>query len=142
MKKKFLLLLPLILLATFISCSKQIEKPKISISQYNVQAVTSKGLVEKILNESDYKKMHEIALAVESSRAVNCISISDDCNILGQILNKIVQSTNEGLPNEENNIAIYKLVNQMNTEFIKGQEILAEQWKAYINAHANEQENK
>lgn len=125
-----------------LSCSKKIEKPKITLSEYSTQTITSKGVVDKILNETDYKKMHEIALAVESSRAVNCISVSDECNILGQILNKIVQSTNDGVPKEAENVAIYKLVNQLDEEFRKGYEKLAGQWEKYINAHALEENSK
>jgi hypothetical protein len=134
--KKINLIIPLFLI--LLACAKQAEKPKLSIGEYNIQAVTSKGVVDKILGETDYKKMHEIALAVESSRAVDCISIGEECNVLGQILNKIVNSTNNGLPNEADNVAIYKLVNQLNEEFTKGQEKLSTQWKDYINARAIE----
>jgi hypothetical protein len=134
--KKINLIIPLFLI--LLACTKQAEKPKLSIGEYNIQAVTSKGVVDKILSETDYKKMHGIALAVESSRAVDCISVGEECNVLGQILNKIVNSTNNGLPNEADNVAIYKLVNQLDEEFLKGQEKLSTQWKDYINAHAIE----
>ena len=138
--KKFTILLIFSLL-TF-GCAKKAEKPKLSLSQFNNQSATAKGVVEKILNESDYKKMHAIALAVESSRAVDCISIGEECNVLGQILNKIVNSTNEGLPNETENIAIYKLVGQLNEELVKSEEKLGADWKEYINAHASEENSK
>ena len=117
---------------TLIACSRQAEKPKITIAEYSRQVVTSQGVVEKLLNEPDYKKMHEIALAVESSRAINCISVSDECNKLGEVLNHIVKATNDGLPKEADNVAIYKLVNQMNEEFKTGHETLGEQWEQYI----------
>ena len=115
-----------------ISCSKQAEKPKLTLSEYSTQGITSRGVVNKILNEADYKKMHEIALAVESSRAINCISISEECNVLGEILNHIVKATNEGLPKEADNVAIYKLLNQMNEEFRVGHEKLGTQWELYL----------
>jgi hypothetical protein len=123
-------------------CSQKIEKPKITISAYNIQAITSKGVVDKILNETDYIKMHEIALAVESSRAVQCITVSEECNVLGEILNKIVNSTTESLPKESDNIAIYKLVARLTEEYSKGENKLRDQWKEYINAHAAETEAK
>ena len=138
--KKLTILLTFSLLA--FGCAKKAEKPKLSLSQFNNQSTTAKGVVEKILNETDYKKMHGIALAVESSRAVDCISIGEECNVLGQILNKIVNSTNEGLPNEADNVAIYKLVGQLNEELVKSEELLSGEWKEYINAHASEQNSK
>ena len=142
-KNYFVRFAPFVIVLVFwMGCTRQAEKPKITLGQYNLQSITSKGVVEKILNEPDYKKMHEIALAVESSRAVNCISVSDECNILGEILNKIVKSTNESLPNEENNIAIYKLVAQLNQELAKGEVTLNQQWKEYINSHATEGNSK
>jgi membrane-associated HD superfamily phosphohydrolase len=142
MKKNNLFLCLSFLLITLLSCSRKPEQPAITLSEYSKQAITSKGVVEKLLNESDYKKMHEIALAIESSRAVECKTVSDECNILGQILNKIVKSTNDGLPGEADNVAIYKLVNQLDEEFNKGHEKLASQWKEYINSNASEQNSK
>lgn len=120
------------------SCSKKAEKPKITISDYTTQALTSKGMVEKIMNETDYKKMHEIAQAVESSRAISCVSVSEECNLLGMILNKIVSSTNEGLPKEADNVEIYKMIGQLEHELVTGHEKLADQWGAYIKARSLE----
>jgi hypothetical protein len=137
--KKIIMVSSLLLI---LSCSRQAEKPKLTLGQYNIQANTAKGVVEKILHESDYKRMHGIALAVESSRAVDCISIGEECNVLGQILNKIVNSTSEGPPSEEENVAIYKLVNQLNIEIAKSEEILSQQWKDYINTRAKEEQPK
>lgn len=131
--KKISIFLFLIIL----SCTKQVEKPKITLNDYEIQATTSKGVVEKILNENDYKKMHEIALAVESSRSISCIQVSDECNVLGKILNLIVKSTNEGLPNQASNIAIYKQVNLLAEEFRKGHEMLELSWKEYNKAQAS-----
>jgi hypothetical protein len=99
-------------------------------------------VIDKILSEPDYKKMHEIALALESSRAISCILISDECNILAIILNKIVKSTSAGAPNQEANIAIYQLIHQLDEEFIKGHEKLADQWKEYINAKSAAENSK
>lgn len=140
-----------ILLASFVSsfiflgilsgCSKTPEKPKLTLSEYSKQAVITKGVVEKILAEPDYKKMHEIALAVESARAVNCITISEECNYFGKILNKIVQSTQTRLPNAEENVEIYRLLGEMDSSFTKGYEILARDWNAYIAATHPKEEN-
>lgn len=123
-------------------CNKGPAKPKLSLSEYSKQAVITKGVVEKILAEPDYKKMHAIALAVESARAVNCITVAEECNLFGKILNKIVESTQKGLPNADENVEIYRLVGELDSSFVRGYEILAEQWNAYIAATHPKEEKK
>lgn len=130
----------LVSLFVFFACNRSPEKPKLTLSEYSRQAVITKGVVEKLLAEPDYKKMHEIALAVESARAVNCTTIAEECNLYGKILNKIVASTQTRLPNAEENIVIYRLLGEMDAAYVKGYEHLAEQWKAYIAATHPEQE--
>lgn len=117
-----------------ISCTKTPEKPKLTIAEYTKQSIVTKGVIEKILAEPDYKKMHEIALAVESSRAVNCISVDEECNVFGELLNKIVYSTQNSLPKEADNIAIYKKLDELDQAILKGHAVLGEQWKEYIKA--------
>lgn len=141
MKKISLIILTCCLLILG-ACSKKIEKPKITISDYSTQAITAKGMVDKIMSESDYKKMHEIAQAVESSRAVSCVSVSEECNLLGKILNKIVTSTNEGLPKEDDNKAIYKMIGELESELVLGHEKLALQWSEYIKEEAVKRQEK
>jgi hypothetical protein len=127
MKKILLLLLPVL----FFSCTRSSDKPKLSIDEYNRQAYITKGMLEKILAESDYKKMHEIAQAVESSRAVNCVSIGEECNVYGEILNQIVTSSQSALPNESQNVAIYKKIGEFDIAVKSGQDILMKSWKEY-----------
>jgi hypothetical protein len=131
------ILLCTLILAT--SCSQGPEKPKITISNYTTQAITAKGVVSKLMNEPDYKKMHQIALAVESSRAISCVSVSEECNLLGLILNKIVNATQSGPPSEADSIAIYKMINDLDKEIKIGQEKLALEWGEYIKAHSEDQ---
>jgi hypothetical protein len=124
------------------ACTRSPEKPKLTISEYTQQAVIIKGVLEKILAETDYKKMHEIAQAVESSRAVNCIAISEECNVYGEVLNKIVEGTQKGLPGEAENVAIYKKIGDLDRSITEGHEKLAEDWKLYINAKSKAEEGK
>ena len=140
MKKNHLAPLVCVLVLT-IACSKKVEKPKITISDYTTQAITSKGVVEKIMNESDHKKMHEIAMAVETSRAVSCVAVSDECNLLGVILNKIVTASKTGMPSVEDNVEIYKMINQLDQENRVGHEKLAQMWGEYIKDQEKEREN-
>lgn len=135
MEKIILSLLSLIVL---MACNQAPEKPKLTVGEYAKQITIIKGVLDKILVEKDFKKMHTIALAVESSRAVNCISIGEECNIYGEILNKIVNATQKKLPNEEENVAIYKKMGELEVAFMEGQAKLVESWKVYINNHEKE----
>lgn len=121
------------------ACSRSPERPKLTVSEYTKQAVITKGVIEKIMAETDYKKMHEIALAVESSRAVDCISIGEECNRYGEVLNKIVEGTQKGLPGEAENVAIYKKIGELDQAINDGREKLADQWKLYIKSHDQEE---
>ena len=130
MKKINIIIITTLLM--ILGCSTKVEKPKITISNYATQALVAKGVVSKIMNETDYKKMHEIALAIESSRSVSCVLVSDECNLLGEILNKIVFASQKSLPTTEERIEIYKMINQMDQEFKNGHEKLALLWAEYI----------
>lgn len=116
-------------------CQKQAEKPKITLNDYTTQAQTAEGMVIKIMNETDYKRMHEIARAVESSRAISCVAVSDECNLLAKILNKIVSSTTGGFPKEADNVEIYKMIGELREEFREGRSKLSIQWDEYQKAH-------
>jgi len=131
---KIMTTLSLITLFVFFACNRTPEKPKLSLSDYSRQAVITKGVIEKLLAETDPKRMHEIAIAVESSRAVNCVTVYEECNLYGQILNKIVSSSQGRLPNAEENVVIYRMLGEMDQAFIKGYEVLAKEWNAYIAA--------
>ncbi len=121
------------------ACNKSPEKPKITIGDFSRQVVITKGVIDKIMQEKDFKKMHEIAIAIESSRAVNCISVGEECNIYGEVLNKIVSSTQTSMPNEADNVAIYKKISELDEAARKSQEILIEQWKVYLNSKTQEE---
>ncbi len=140
-RMRILTTLSLITLFVFFACNRRPDKPKLTLSQYSRQAVITKGVIEKLLAESDYKKMHEIAIAIESSRAVNCTTVYDECNLFGQILNKIVSSTQTRLPNAEENQFIYGKLGEMDQAYVSGYQVLADEWKIYINAgHENEKD--
>ena len=119
-------------LLIIIGCSSKIEKPQITISDYATQTLVAKGVVRKIMNETDYKRMHEMALAIESSRSISCVLVSDECNLLAKILNKIVFVSQKSMPKPEESVEIYKMINQLDQEFKIGHEKLTIQWANYL----------
>ena len=116
-------------------CSKP-EKPKLTVEQYVRQVNTIRGVVVKILDEPDFQKMHKIALAVESARAVSCISVAEECNLLGKILNRIVYATQTEPLTIEERINLFKMVAELDGESKKGQALLSKQWSEYNSALA------
>ncbi len=136
MKKIYIV--SIVCLLQLVGCSGKVERPKITISNYSTQALTTKGVVQKIMSETDYKRMHEIALALESSRAISCVTVSEECNLLGKILNKIVNSTQNSMPNDADSIEIHKMINQLDEEVRIGHEKLAIQWRDYIKSQGQE----
>ncbi len=116
------------------ACSRSPEKPKLTVDEYARQGMITKGVLEKILAEADYKKMHEIAAAVETSRAVDCVAIGEECNVYGEVLNKIVVSSKNRLPSDTENVEIYKKIGELDVALRKGHGQLEEQWKIYTNA--------
>ena len=115
---KSLIILAFFVLTTACSLSKP-ERPKLTIAQYASQANTARGVVLKLLAEEDYKKLHTVALDVESARAVSCTTVSDECNLYGKILNRIVFATQNGPISDSEKMNIFKMVNDMDAEFRK-----------------------
>jgi hypothetical protein len=130
---KSLIILAFVFFTSACSLSRP-ERPKLTIAQYASQANTARGVVLKLLAEEDYKRLHAVALAVESARAVSCTTISDECNLYGKILNRIVFATQTGPISDSEKIIIFKMVNEMEAEFRKGQEMIEKQWAEYIKA--------
>ena len=135
--KKLSLTITFILLFN-LGCSKVVEKPKVELGQFAEQTIVTKGMINKILSQDDYKKTHELAYIVESNWMVNCFSVGEECNLYNQILNKIIKATHAGPISDADNIEIRKLINEMETAQKSSQIILAEQWKEYLLAHPNE----
>ena len=89
------------------------------------------GVVTKILDEPDYQKMHKIALAVESARAISCTTVTEECNLLGKILNRIVFATQTGPLSMDERINLFKWVAELDKEGQKGIKVLEKQWAEY-----------
>ena len=128
----------ILLLLINLSCTKQVEKPKVTLGQFSEQTIVTRGMVNKILSQDDYKKTHELAYVVESNWMVNCFSVGEECNLYNQILNKIINATHAGPISDSDNIAIHKMINEMEQAQKSSQLILTEQWKEYLLAHPTE----
>lgn len=123
----------LFLILNLFSCNKKEEKPVVSISQFSRQVVVMNGVVNKILNEQDPKKMYHMADAIESSRAVDCIPVGEECNSYYKLINKVVNYTKEGSITNDQRMELFKLQNQFNSDVKVSENKLKEMWKSQLN---------
>ena len=121
-----------ILLTQLTACNKTIEKPPISIDQYSRQLIVMDGVINKILNETDPKKMNAMADAIESARAVSCIPIGDECNSYYKLINKTVKLTKDGTLTNDQRMELFKLQNDYQADVKKSEVKIKELWKVYI----------
>jgi uncharacterized lipoprotein YajG len=128
MKKINLLILFLLLTA----CTKTPETPIVTIANYSEQVVVMNGVVTKILDEKDPKIMYQMANAIESSRAVACKPVGEECNLYYQIINKVVSMTKEGKITDDQRMELFKMKNEFQEEVRKGELKIRELWKAKI----------
>ena len=128
MKKINLLILFLLLTA----CTKTPEAPIVSIADYSQQAVVMNGVVTKILDEKDPKKMYQMANAIESSRAVACKPVGEECNLYYELINKVVSMTKEGNITDDQRMELFKMKNEFQAEIQRDEIKIREQWKAKI----------
>lgn len=118
-----LIIMTLVLLS-YISCFKD-ERPKITMAQCKKQTIVMTGILNKILNEPDIQKMHNLARSVEESRAVDCTPVLEECNEYYQLLNKITFVTKNKTLSSENKVLLFKMFNDFKVSLIKAEQKLA-----------------
>jgi hypothetical protein len=126
----------LITLSFFIGCKSESERPSVTVGQFSKQSIVMIGVINKILSEPDPKKMFAMAQAIESSRAVNCIPVKDECNKYYEIINKVVNLTKEGKLIGDDKLILFKMNNEFNKSLKESEMKLQNDWKTYINSQA------
>ena len=115
------------------SCSNENKNVDVSIAEYSKQVVVMNGVIDKILEEKDPKKMYKMADAVEASRVVACKPVLDECNLYYKLINKVVAYTKEGNLSDNDRMELYKMRNEFQEEVRKGELKIREIWKNKIN---------
>ncbi len=117
-----------------ISCSKSVEKPAVSISHYSNQVFQINEVVNKLMNEPDVKVMNYMADGVESTRAIGCDAVGEECDAYYEFLNKVVNVTKDGELTDADRALLVELKTKLNVELKKSEVKIQSQWKEYINA--------
>lgn len=116
------------------ACSKSVEKPAVTIGHYSKQVVQINEVVKKLLNEPDVKVMRFMADGVESTRAIGCDAVGEECNAYYELINKIVDLTKDGDLSIADREVLTKLDAKLQAELKKSEVKIQAQWKEYINS--------
>lgn len=116
------------------SCTKKIEKPSVSIGHYSKQVVQITEVITKLMNEPDVKVMNYMADGVESTRAIGCDAVGEECNAYYEFINKVVDVTNDGDLSVADRELLVVLQSRVFDELKKSDVKIQQQWKDYINS--------
>ena len=131
-------LLILVILIMSFSCTKKIEKPAVTIGHYSKQVVQITEVITKLMNEPDVKVMNYMADGVESTRAIGCDAVSEECNAYYEFINKIVDVTNDGELSAKDREILVGYQSRVFDELKKSDVKIQQQWKDYINSSSKE----
>ena len=131
-------LLILVILIMSFSCTKKIEKPAVTIGHYSKQVVQITEVITKLMNEPDVKVMNYMADGVESTRAIGCDAVGEECNAYYEFINKIVDVTNDGELSAKDREILVGYQSRVFDELKKSDVKIQQQWKDYINSSSKE----
>lgn len=124
----------LILLALFfVACTKStpLTKPTLTLEEFDKQANTLKSVLMKFIQDNDPKVVHDVTLAMESTFALNCIPVEDECNEYHTIVTSIIQATQDKKFTLEEKMTILKKIYEMEKTLEHSRIKLIEDWKYY-----------
>jgi broad specificity polyphosphatase/5'/3'-nucleotidase SurE len=101
--KKIFILIVLLIVASCSNSTKENEKPPVTVGEYSKQSVVMNGVINKILNEPDPKKMFTM-----------------------------VNFTRSGSITNDQRAELFKLYNDFHSEIIKSEKDVQARWKKYI----------
>ena len=116
------------------SCTKKVEKPAVTIGHYSKQVVQISEVVNKLMSETDVKVMNFMADGVESTRAIGCDAVGEECNAYYEFINKVVDVTKDGELSEKDRELLLQYRARVFAELKKSDVKIQMQWKEYINA--------
>lgn len=120
------------------SCTKKIEKPAVTISHYSMQVVQITEVITKLMNEPDVKVMNYMADGIESTRAIGCDAVGEECNAYYEFINKIVDVTKDGELSAQDRELLVRYQSRVFDELKKSDIKIQQEWKDYINSGVKE----
>ena len=75
--------------------SDPVQKPPLTIEEFDKESLAIKGVLMKFIQDNDPTQIHEASLAVESTFAVSCTPVGQECKEFHDIVTKIIQVTQD-----------------------------------------------
>jgi hypothetical protein len=130
MKKNTILSILIIALTTLVfSCDKKPEKPIITLQKFAFQKMQMTAVIDKLFSEPNIKIMNAMADGVESTRAIDCTPVGEECNLYYGVINKVVNVTADGELSEQDRQVLNGLKIQFDKEVASSEKKLKQQWK-------------
>lgn len=120
------------------SCTKQVEKPAVTIGHYSKQVVQITEVITKLMNEPDVKVMNFMADGVEATRAIGCDAVGEECNAYYEFINKVVYVTKDGELTTQDRQLLVTYQKRVFDELKKSDIKIQQDWKNYINSSNKE----
>lgn len=122
-----------LIISIIYSCDKKPEKPVLTIAQFSRQVVDITEVTNKLLNEPDVKVMNLMADGVESTRAIACDPVGEECNLYYEFVNKVVNVTSDGNLSDADKALLVEMQKKLFLEIKKSELKIQQDWKNYIN---------
>jgi hypothetical protein len=133
LRKSSCLQLIILLFFIVVGCTKQpvLLKPALTIEQFNTEAKTLLGVIKKFVDDNDPAVVHEVSLGLESSLAVDCLPIGEECKQFHDIVTTIIQLTYDRKFTLEEKMQVLKMYYVLETTIQNTRSKLVEDWKKY-----------
>ncbi len=126
-------IIPGLVLILISACSPKQEKPIVTIQKFSMQKIQMNEVVKKLMAEKNIKTMYAMADGIESTRAVDCSPIGEECNLYYQLINKMVNVTRDGELNPEERNLLIQMKASYDKEIQNSEQKLKSQWKDFFN---------
>lgn len=87
------------------------------------------AVITKLFSETNIKIMNVMADGVESTRAIDCTPVGEECNLYYGLINKVVNVTADGELSEQDRQVLKELKIQFDKEVASSEKKLKQQWK-------------
>lgn len=116
----------------FCACTKENSgKPILTVAEYEKEKLEILGVIEKLMSDQDANRIHAVAVGLQSTFAVDCKPIGEECTIYHNIITAIINATNDRILSLEEKMDIIKMRQELEQTFKANQAKLALDWKKY-----------
>ncbi len=88
----------IIMLSLFfiLNCTEEQKSSPPDIAKYTADTNLMVNVAQKFIDDPDAKKVHEVAVATEQTRAMACFDYNNECTLYGELISKIIATSADG----------------------------------------------